>query len=159
MNKIENIVETFYRAFAKRDFQTMNKIYHKDAQFSDPVFQILQRLEVQAMWHMLCEAGKDLQITYGSIGVFDNSAQVKWKAVYTFSRTGNIIHNEVKTELFFKDNLIINHFDSFNLYRWMRMAFGTTGTLFGWSNIFQEKIKGSARYQLKKFIDQHPQYR
>jgi SnoaL-like domain len=159
MNKIENIVETFYRAFAKRDFQTMNKFYHKEAQFSDPVFQRLQSLEAQAMWHMLCEAGKDLQITYGSIGVFDNSAQVKWKAVYTFSKTGNIIHNEVKTELFFKDNLIINHFDSFSLYRWIRMAFGVAGGLFGWSNIFQDKVKGNARYQLKKFIDQHPLYR
>ena len=159
MNKIENIVETFYRAFSKRDYMTMNKFYHPNAQFSDPIFQYLSCAEIKAMWHMLCEAGKDLQITYGSIGVYDNSAQVKWKAVYTFNKTGKIIHNNVKTELFFEDNLIINQFDSFNLYRWMSMALGTSGSLLGWSNVFQQKIKNNARQQLKRFIEKHPQYR
>ena len=108
---------------------------------------------------MLCEAGKDLQVSHGNIGVYDNSAKVTWKAVYTFGKTGNIVHNEINAELFFKDNLIINHFDSFNLYHWMRMSLGTPGTLFGWSNILQDKVKNSAQQQLQKFINNHPQYR
>ena len=159
MIKTEQIVETFYKAFAKRDYVTMNKFYHKDAQFSDPIFQYLEGNQIKAMWHMLCEAGKDLQVSHGSIGVYDNSAKVTWKAVYTFGKTGNIVHNEINAELFFKDNLIVNHFDSFNLYRWMRMSLGTTGTLFGWSNILQDKVKDNAKKQLQKFINNHPQYR
>jgi len=159
MNKIENIVDTFYRAFAKRDFATMNKFYQEKAQFSDPVFQYLEGNEIKAMWHMLCEAGKDLQISHGNIGVYDNSAKVTWKAVYTFGKTGNIIHNEINAELFFQDNLIVSHFDSFNLYRWIRMALGTNGTLFGWTNYLQQQVKMGAKRRLKKFILNHPQYR
>ena len=159
MNKIENIVDTFYRAFARYDYSTMASFYHKNAQFSDPVFQYLEGKEIQAMWHMLCNTGKDLQISHGSIGVYDNSARVTWKAVYTFSKTGNIVHNEIKAELFFKDNYIINHFDSFSLYKWMRMAFGASGLLLGWSNFMQQQVKSGARKQLEKFISNHPQYR
>lgn len=159
MNKIENIVDTFYKAFAKRDFVTMNKFYHPQAQFSDPVFQHLEGNQIKAMWHMLCEAGKDLQISHGNIGVYDNSAKVSWKAVYTFAKTDNIIHNEINAEFFFQDNLIINHFDSFNFYHWMRMALGTGGTLFGWTNYLQQHVKTNAKRRLKKFILNHPQYR
>ena len=159
MNKIENIVDNFYRAFARRDYATMNRFYQPDAQFFDPVFQYLEGREILAMWHMLCENGKDLQISHGNIGVYDNSARVTWKAIYTFRKTGNVIHNEIKTELFFKDNLITNHFDSFNLYHWMRMALGTSGILFGWSNFMQQQVKSSAKKQLKKFILGHAQYR
>jgi len=159
MNTIENIVDTFYRAFAKRDFSTMNTFYHKDAQFSDPVFQYLECDQIKAMWHMLCESGKDLQISHGTIGVYDNSARVTWKAVYTFSKTGNIVHNEIRSELFFKDKLIINHFDSFNFYRWARMALGTPGLLLGWTNYMQQQVKSNAKKQLEKFIIDHPQYR
>ena len=137
----------------------MNNFYHEEARFSDPVFQHLQCNEIQAMWHMLCESGKDLQVSHGTIGVYDNSAQVTWKAVYTFSKTGNIVHNEIHAELYFKDNLIINHFDSFNLYRWMRMALGTPGLVLGWSDYLQQKVRSNAKKQLEKFILNHPQYR
>jgi len=159
MNKIENTIDTFYKAFAKRDFATMNKFYHKNAQFTDPVFQYLEGREIQAMWHMLCEAGKDLQISHSPIGVYDNSARVTWKAVYTFGKTGRIVHNEIQAEFFIKDNLIINHFDSFNLYRWAQMALGATGLLLGWTSYVQNRIKSDAKNQLKKFIKSHPQYR
>ena len=159
MNKIENIVDTFYKALAKRDYASMSKFYHKNAQFSDPIFQHLEGNQIKAMWHMLCEAGKDLQISHSSIGVYDNSARVSWKAVYTFEKSGNIVHNEINAELFFKDSLIINHFDSFNLYRWIRMALGPTGTLFGWSSIIQQQVKTNAMQHLKKFILNHPEYR
>lgn len=157
--KTEQIIDSFFRAFAKHDYATMNKFYHTEAQFSDPVFRFLQGNEIKAMWHMLCESGKDLQISHGSIGVFDNSAKVKWKAIYTFKKTGHIIHNEINSEFFLKDNLIINQFDTFNFYRWTKMALGTTGIFLGWSKMLQDKIRNNARQQLQKFIKEHPQYR
>jgi len=159
MIKTEEIITSFYKSFAKRDYNGMNKYYHKDAQFSDPVFRNLQGTQIKAMWHMLCESGRDLQISFGNIGVYDNSARVTWKAVYTFHKTGRLVHNEINAEFYFKDDLIINHFDSFNLYRWMRMALGTPGTLFGWNDMFQEKIRNTAKMQLDKFINNHPQYK
>ena len=158
MNKHEELVKTFYTAFAKRDFKTIQKCYHSDARFSDPVFQNLDSKKVKAMWHMLCESGKDLQISFGNIGVFDNSAKVAWKAVYTFSKTGKIVHNEIEARFHFKDGLIIQHKDSFNLWRWTRMALGTPGILLGWSGLMQNKIRQMAEKQLGHFLIRHPEY-
>ncbi|MCB0283597.1 MAG: nuclear transport factor 2 family protein [Calditrichae bacterium] len=158
MNKTEAIVDTFYKSFALRDYKTMQSFYHEDATFSDPVFNVLKSNQLKAMWHMLCERGKDLTITHGTIGYFDNSARVTWKATYTFSKTGRIVHNEIDARFFFKDDKIIQHFDNFDLWKWMRMALGTPGLILGWSGFMQEKVQTEARKGLDSFIKKHSEY-
>jgi len=158
MNKKEELIKTFYSAFMKRDYKTMQECYHKDIQFSDPVFQNLDGKKVKAMWHMLCENGKDLQISFGNIGVFDNSAKVRWKAVYTFSKSNKIVHNEIDAQFYFKDELIVQHLDTFDLWCWARMALGINGVILGWSGFMQNKIRQMAMKQLEHFIKKNPEY-
>jgi len=158
MNKKEELIKTFYSAFMKRDYKTMQECYHKDIQFSDPVFQNLDGKKVKAMWHMLCENGKDLQISFGNIGVFDNSAKVRWKAVYTFSKSNKIVHNAIDAQFYFKDELIVQHLDTFDLWCWARMALGINGVILGWSGFMQNKIRQMAMKQLEHFIKKNPEY-
>lgn len=158
MNKTETIIDTFYKSFARRDYKTMQSFYHDEAAFSDPVFNGLNCNQAKAMWHMLCERGKDLTISHGTIGYFDNSARVTWKATYTFAKTGRIVNNEINARFFFKDDKIIQHFDSFDLWKWMRMALGAPGLFLGWSAFMQDKIRTEARKGLDHFIKKHSEY-
>lgn len=158
MIKTEQIIDTFYKSFAKRDYKTMQNLYHEQAVFSDPVFTNLEGNQVKAMWHMLCESAKDLTISHGTIGTFDNNARVTWKAAYTFSKTNRMVHNVIDAHFYFKDGLIIQHYDDFDFYKWTRMALGTRGLLFGWTQFVQDKIRHEANLNLKKFIKNHSEY-
>ena len=56
----QQLITTFYSAFQKKDYKTMQNCYADNATFSDPVFVNLNATEVKAMWEMLCIRGTDL---------------------------------------------------------------------------------------------------
>ena len=157
MNAHETLLEDFYTAFQHRDYATMIGCYHKDIHFSDPVFTDLQGSRAKAMWHMLCGRGKDLQVTFNGIQADDNEGKVHWEATYTFS-TGRRVHNVIDATFVFEDGKIIKHTDSFDLWRWTRMALGPIGWFLGWNTRLHEKVRGTAVAQLNNFIAQHPEY-
>ena len=157
MDKHQQLIESFYTAFQQRDHAAMNACYHPDIHFSDPVFTNLQGNRVKAMWHMLCERGTDLQVTFSDIQVNGRSAQAHWEATYTFS-TGRAVHNVIDATFQFQDDLIIHHQDQFDLWRWTRMALGPTGTFLGWTPMVQKKVRETAVASLDKFIANHPDY-
>lgn len=157
MNEHTALIEAFYAAFQQRDHARMNACYHPDIHFSDPVFGDLHGRQVQAMWHMLCERGKDLQVTYNQVQADTNSGSAHWEATYTFS-TGRKVHNIIDAAFAFEDGLIIRHQDRFDLWRWTRMALGFSGILLGWTPLVQGKVKNTAVANLHKFIAQNPAY-
>ena len=62
MNDNEELIQTFYDAFARLDYKTMQDCYGDDPTFNDPVFGILQSDEVGAMWEMLCKNAKGFSL-------------------------------------------------------------------------------------------------
>jgi limonene-1,2-epoxide hydrolase len=153
----QKLIQTFYTAFQQRDHNTMIACYHPDIHFSDPVFTDLRGNRAKAMWHMLCERGSDLQITFSDIQANGRFVSAHWEATYTFS-TGRPVHNVIDATFQFQDDLIIDHRDHFDLWRWTRMALGPTGTLLGWTPMVQNKVRETAVASLDKFIAQHPEY-
>lgn len=158
MNANKNLLDTFYTAFQQRDHEGMIACYHPDIHFSDPVFTNLQGKQAKAMWHMLCARGKDLQVTFTNVQANDTTGQAHWEATYTFSASGRKVHNIIDAAFVFQDGLIIQHQDSFNLWRWTRMALGPTGILLGWSPIVQKRVRETGMAGLTSFIAQHPEY-
>lgn len=157
MNAHATLLEDFYTAFQHKDYATMIDCYHKDIHFSDPVFTDLHGSRAQAMWHMLCQRGQDLQVTFRDLQAEGNEGQAHWEATYTFS-TGRRVHNVIDANFLFKDGKIIEHTDSFDLWRWTRMALGPVGWFLGWHPRLQERVRGSAVASLNNFIAQHPEY-
>ncbi|MCB8985309.1 MAG: nuclear transport factor 2 family protein [Ardenticatenaceae bacterium] len=153
----QQLIETFYTAFQQRDHTRMNACYHPEVHFSDPVFQDLHGRRAQAMWHMLCARGTDLQITFNAVQADGRSGHAHWEAAYTFS-TGRPVHNVIDAAFQFQDGLIIRHQDQFDLWRWTRMALGPTGLFLGWTPMVQQKVRATAVAGLDKFIAQHPEY-
>ncbi len=152
------LIERFYTAFQKVDYTAMNACYHPQAQFSDAAFTDLDGKQVRAMWHMLCSASRDLQLTFSAVTADDGSGSCHWEAIYTFSKTGRKVHNRIDAEFVFKDGLIYHHRDAFDLWAWAGMALGPTGKLLGWTPLLQNKIRGQAMNGLHKFIGKHPEY-
>jgi ketosteroid isomerase-like protein len=148
----QQLIEKFYTAFQNRDYTTMQSCYHADATFHDPVFPNLDANQVRAMWQMLLTSAKDLKVTFDAIQTSGSTGSCKWQAWYTFSKTGRPVHNIIQASFDFKDGKILRHRDSFDLWRWSRMALGTSGLLLGWSPIVQNKIRSNARVALQKYI-------
>jgi ketosteroid isomerase-like protein len=146
------LIQRFYSAFQERDFKTMQSCYHKDAVFSDPVFQNLGSDEVKGMWQMLLTSAKDLKIEFSKINSAGENGSCHWEAGYTFTTTGRKVHNVIDAEFVFKDGLIYRHKDHFDFWRWSRMALGMPGMLLGWSPIIKNKVSRTAKTRLEKFL-------
>ena len=157
MNPQQQLIETFYSAFQQRDYAGMIACYHDDVRFSDPVFRDLRGPQAKAMWHMLCERGQDLQVTFRDVAANGQTGQAHWEATYTFS-TGRNVHNVIDAAFVFRDGLIVEHRDTFDLWRWTRMALGPTGILLGWSPFVKDRVRKTAVSSLHKFITKHPDY-
>jgi len=157
MQENQQLIRNFYTAFQQRDHAGMIACYHPDVHFSDPAFGDLQGKRAMAMWHMLCERGKDLQISFRDVVATQNSGQAHWEAIYTFS-TGRKVHNQVNANFTFADGLIVRHVDQFDFWRWTRMALGLPGMLAGWTPMMQKKVRETAVSGLDTFIANHPEY-
>ncbi|MEM7550491.1 MAG: nuclear transport factor 2 family protein [Bacteroidota bacterium] len=151
---MENLIESFYQAFQKRDAESMIASYHNDIRFQDPAFGKLEGVKAKCMWKMLCKNAKDLKIEYSDIK-FDpekNEGSAKWEAWYTFRKTGNKVHNKIQASFKFEDGLIIEHIDDFSLKNWASQAFGLTGKLFGGTSLFRKFLQKQTNEMLLKYM-------
>jgi ketosteroid isomerase-like protein len=155
-DQARKLVSDFYAAFGRRDHEAMASMYALDARFSDPVFGQLRGPEVTAMWRMLCEAGRDLEVTARDITAQGDRAAATWEARYTFSETGRPVHNVVEAHMTLSGGRIVEHHDHFDLWRWSRQALGPVGALLGWSPLLRALVRRRARRRLDAFLATHP---
>lgn len=147
-----DLIQTFYASFQSRDADGMIACYHPEVTFTDPVFGTLRGAEATSMWRMLCERGKDLQITFRDVRADETTGRAHWEAVYTFSKAGRRVHNVIEASFIFKDGLIIRHEDRFDLWKWSAMALGPLGLLLGWTPFVQSTIRKDAQKSLEAFM-------
>ncbi len=154
MEANKQVIEKFYTAFQKLDYQTMNGCYSDDIVFSDPAFGLLRGEEAKAMWEMLCKNAKDFSLTFSNIQLLDEEyATCNWIATYIFSKTGRKVVNNIKAFMMLKDGKIIEHSDAFKLSKWAAQALGWKGALLGWTGFMKKKIQNNARRNLIAFIE------
>ena len=87
MHPNAQVIEQFYSSFSQRNYAAMIACYAPAIQFSDAVFT-LNGKRAGAMWHMLCESGKDLEIRLQGHRRGRQRGRAHWEARYTFSATG-----------------------------------------------------------------------
>ena len=145
------LIDRFYAAFARRDAQAMAACYAPDAHFSDPVFD-LNGPQVAAMWSMLCERATDLELEWRDVRADDATGTAHWEPRYTFSATGRPVHNVIDSAFTFTAGRIVRHVDTFDLWRWSRMALGAKGMLLGWSPLVRNAIRAQAKRGLDAWM-------
>jgi ketosteroid isomerase-like protein len=145
------LITAFYSAFQRQDAEAMVACYADNVRFSDAVFVGLQGREAGDMWRMLCSRAQDFSLTFTAVTADEQRGSARWTAQYTFSATGRTVINEIAAEFVFKEGLIIEHRDHFDLWRWSRQALGLKGLLLGWLPPVQAAIRRQARQGLAAF--------
>ncbi|GAA3466754.1 nuclear transport factor 2 family protein [Nonomuraea roseola] len=147
------LLTTFFEAFSKSDTDSMERCYHPDVSFGDPVFQELEgRDKVMAMWRLMLSRGDGTDVAYRAITADDFTGSAGWTARYTFTSTGREVVNEVEAFFRFDDGLIVRHHDDFDFRQWSRMALGRpAGLLLGWTPMFRKTIRDRAQQALTEF--------
>ena len=104
-----------------------------------------------------CSRGRanDLRIEHSQVEADAETGSAHWEAFYTF-RNGRKVHNVIKASFEFRDGLISDHRDWFDLYRWTRQALGPLGFFLGWTPIVHRRIRFTARQDLDLFIAGDP---
>jgi len=153
MHPNAELLTRFYTAFSARDADGMAACYHSEVQFSDPAFPDLKGWRAAAMWRMLCERGKDLELTFSDVDANDTTGNAKWEAKYTFGATGRKVHNRISASFEFKDGLISKHTDDFDFHTWAKQAIGPMGLMLGWTGFMKNKVQSTAGDGLDKFIE------
>jgi hypothetical protein len=148
----EQVIQKFYEAFHARDAAGMTACYDPDVIFSDPAFGVLEGGKAIAMWHMLCGRAKELQVTVRNIRADDQAGSADWEAKYLFGPNRRLIHNVVKAAFDFRNGKIIKHTDTFDMWKWTRMALGGIGALLGWSSLLRSAVQKSVRRQLDEYM-------
>lgn len=138
------LIERFYQAFQRRDGEAMAACYSADVLFSDPVFTDLRGAEAGDMWRMLTARAKDFALTYEGVEADETRGSARWVASYTFTQTGRKVTNHIQANFHFRDGLICQHEDRFDLWKWSRQALGTKGALLGWAPPVQRAIRAQA---------------
>jgi ketosteroid isomerase-like protein len=149
------LLQRLYSAFAAKDAATMVACYAPDAHFADPVFD-LRGPEVGAMWTMFCERGKDMKIEWRDIKADGQTGSAHWEPRYTFSVTGRPVYNRIDSAFTFRDGLIAAQRDTFDLWRWSRMALGMKGALLGWTPLVRNAIRSEARRNFDNWRARRP---
>jgi ketosteroid isomerase-like protein len=156
MNTNQQTIQSFYASFQNLDVEGMKKCYHPNIHFSDPVFPSLNGKEAGAMWSMLIENLKKNKDTWQcvckNIVANETEGSCRWEAHYNFSATGRKVINIIDAKFKFQDGKIIEHTDTFDFYRWARMAFGMKGILLGWTPFFKSKVQSTVKKTLAKYL-------
>lgn len=145
------VIVDFYRAFQQLDAEAMAHCYTDDVVFSDPAFGELKGDAARDMWRMLAQRAEGFSLAFSNVAADDLAGRAQWTATYRFSRTGRIVVNRIEARFAFRDGLIAEHRDSFDLWRWARQALGAKGALLGWTPFVQRAIRTQARTSLDAY--------
>lgn len=148
----EEVLRTFYDAFARRDAEAMAACYADHVVFSDPVFPELVGERARGMWRMLCGRAKDLKVTYRVLRADAAAGEVAWDAWYEFSATRRKVHNSIVGRFELEGGRIVRHVDRFDFWRWSRQALGPTGLVLGWTPLVRRKVQAQAAAGLDAFL-------
>ena len=151
MHPNEALVREFYAAFARRDAEAMARCYHDEVFFSDPAFPALRGEEARDMWRMLLSRAQDLEVVLEEAGADASGGSARWRATYTFSRTGRRVENRISALFAFRDGRIVRHYDRFSFWRWSAQALGPAGRFLGWFAPLKWMVRRQAAAQLERF--------
>ena len=148
-----DLINKFYTGFAEGDSNKMAECYHKEVVFNDPAFGTMKGERANNMWKMLMsKKTADFNFSYGNVESTPETGKATWTAEYQFGDKKRPVVNNVTAQFKFKDGLIIEHTDTFDLYKWSKQALGAPGFLLGWSNFMRKKIQKNANDNLDAYL-------
>jgi len=147
------LIEQFYTAFSEGNMEGMTSCYHKDVTFKDPVFGELKGDRAFKMWEMLLSKRTDsTKISFENIQAHQETVTARWTAKYLYGEKKRKVINIVNANFKFKDGKIIEHTDTFSVWKWSKQALGAAGLLLGWTPFMKNKIQKTTKEQLDQYM-------
>lgn len=154
LNPNEQTIHNFYTGFSTGNAKAMTACYHENIVFNDPVFGELKGEKAVKMWEMLLsKSSKDTTIDFDNIQSTESNGKANWTAVYYYGASKRKVVNKVSANFKFKDGKIIEHSDTFDLWKWTKQALGLAGYLLGWTNFMKQKIQKTTHAQLDSYMN------
>lgn len=149
----KQLIENFYTSFSNGDANGMTACYDENVIFQDPAFGKLENGKPAQMWKMLMSRKKEsTTVVFSNIEANETTGKANWTATYEYGDKNRKVVNNVTANFKFKDGKIIEHIDTFDLWKWTKQALGLSGTLLGWSSFMKNKIQKTTNQQLTEFI-------
>ncbi|MFB9630578.1 nuclear transport factor 2 family protein [Nonomuraea helvata] len=144
------LIRAFFDALGRADLAAMERCYHPEVSFGDPIFlEVEGRDRVMRMWRLQLGVRDGLKSAYRDVTADDYTGSAHWTSRYTFASTGREVVNEIDALFRFEDDLIVRHHDEFDFKRWSKMALGRPhGLLFGWTPMWRKTIRDRAAQRL-----------
>lgn len=149
----ELLLRRFYDGFRRRDAICLASAYHREARFTDPIFD-LSGAEIGGMWHLLLARARDLEVTYRDVRADDERGEAAWEARYSFGSSRRKVHNVVRATFEFRDGLIVRHTDDFDFRAWSRQALGLSGLVLGGTPTLKKQVSRRAARELARYLDE-----
>jgi hypothetical protein len=146
------LITRLYTAFQARDGAAMAACYHAECSFSDAAFVGLRGAQVGAMWRMLASSDGLERVIFSDVRADAEQGSAHWEAFYTFGKSRRPVHNIIEAKFTFRDGLILQHVDHFDVWRWSSQALGPVGMVLGWSPWLQRKVRDTAQQRLAAFM-------
>jgi len=149
----KDIIVQFYEAFVNGDAKKMGECYSEDVVFEDPAFGILKGQKAKMMWQMLLsKKDKSPKIEFKNVELNGNKGKAEWTARYKYGEKNRNVINNVFAEFHIENGKIINHKDTFNVWKWSKQALGLPGLILGWTPFMKNKIQDTTNNMLKNYI-------
>jgi len=145
-------IDRLYAAMNAGDGEAMAACYTDDAVFEDPAFGELRDGAGQDMWRMLTARAGDLRVEVPEREASDATGTAHWIATYTFGGPdGRKVVNDIRATYVFRDGLIADHRDVFDLRVWAAQALGPVGKVLGFTPLLPLLIHRRTGSQLRAF--------
>ncbi|WP_026235625.1 nuclear transport factor 2 family protein [Echinicola pacifica] len=150
----KELIQKFYTSFSEGNAAGMVACYHDEVVFEDPAFGQLKGERAKKMWEMLLsKKGGAAKISFDQVHATADSGAAHWLAEYTYGKQNRKVINRVEASFKFKEGKIIEHIDSFDLWKWTQQAMGLSGYLLGWSSFIKTKIQQTTKAKLDAFLE------
>ena len=143
------VIDRLYAAMDAADGEGMAACYTPDAVFEDPAFGELRDGGAQDMWRMLTARASGLTVEVPERDATDTSGTAHWIARYDFQ--GRPVVNDIRASYVFRDGLIAEHRDVFDLHTWATQAMGPVGKALGYTPVLQLLVRRRTAGQLAAF--------
>jgi len=156
MNSNILLLNTFFKSLKHNEYHQLTDCYSDGAVYFDPIFGLLERDKLIALWEMLSKNAKGLLIEYGEVVSVDQEYYTcEWSITYQYPPTGRKVYSAIKSYFLIKDGKIEEHSNAYSIHDWSKQAIGFSGWLFGWNRFFQQSIKNKAQKALLKFMQEY----
>ena len=145
MHDHSKLIDSFFKAFSERDFNTMKSLAKSSIVYYDPLYGYLNEEDVFLMWESRYSQ-KDFTLNYRDIkDEGDGYFTLKIEVDYVHKK---IIHQEMKAYFKIENGFIAEYSHGFSVHQLCKQEYGLIGNLLGWNRLIQQRIKNDARREL-----------